>query len=62
MAMIKKTTVKGQKLTNEQLMELEAASKMPIVYVEDSSELKGENSMLRWQKLQEADVMPLKSL
>ena len=43
-------------------MELEAASKMPIVYDEDSSELKGENSMLRWQKLQETDVMPLKSL
>ena len=39
MAMIKKTTVKGQKLTNEQLMDLEAASKMPIVYDEDSPEL-----------------------
>ena len=39
MAMIKKMTVKGQKLTNEQLMELEAALKMPIVYDEDSPEL-----------------------
>ena len=35
MAMIKKTIVKGQKPTHEQLMELEAASKMPIVYDED---------------------------
>lgn len=39
MAIIKKTIVKGQKPTNEQLMELEAASKMPIVYDEDSPEL-----------------------
>ena len=39
MAVIKKTIVKGQGLTHEQLMELEAASKMPIVYDEDSPEL-----------------------
>ena len=39
MAIIKKTIVKGQKPTHEQLMELEAASKMPIVYDEDSPEL-----------------------
>lgn len=39
MAMIKKTIVKGQKPTHEQLMELEAASKMLIVYDEDSPEL-----------------------
>ena len=39
MTMIKKMIVKGQKPTHEQLMELETASKMPIVYDEDSPEL-----------------------
>lgn len=36
MAIVKKTIVKGQKLTKKQLMELEAVSKMPIIYDGDS--------------------------
>lgn len=62
MAMIKKTIVKGQKPTNEQLMELEAASKMPIIYDEDSPELTEEQYALGWQRLQETDEMPIRSL
>ena len=31
--------IKGQKLTNEQIAEIEAAKSKPIVYDEDSSEL-----------------------
>ncbi len=31
--------VKGQKLTKEQIMEIEEAKKKPIVYDEDSTEL-----------------------
>ena len=34
MAIVKKTIVKGQKLTKKQLLELEAASKMPVIYKE----------------------------
>ena len=42
MAIVKKTIVKGQKLTKKQLLELEAASKMPVIYDEDSPELTDE--------------------
>lgn len=31
--------VKGQKLTNEQIAEIEAAKKIPVIYDEDSPEL-----------------------
>ena len=46
MAIVKKTIVKGQKLTKKQLLELEAASKMPVIYDEDSPELTDEQYRL----------------
>ena len=64
MAMVKKTIVKGQKLTKKQLMELDTASKMPIVYDEDSPELTDEQYRLMAEaarKSRNANKKPLRN-
>ena len=64
MAIVKKAIVKGQKLTKKQLMELESASKMPIVYDENSSELTDEQYRLMAEaarKSRNANKKPLRN-
>ena len=64
MAIVKKAIVKGQKLTKKQLMELESASKMPIVYDENSPELTDEQYRLmakKKRKSRNANKKPLRN-
>ena len=64
-AIVKKTIfIKGQKLTKKQLMELDAASKMPVIYDEDSPELTDEQYRMMAEaarKRRNANKKPLRN-